>query len=72
MEPVSYAAVEEDDTSGLVIEVLDDLDKVCADVVLLHGCPQSCMPDPVKGFLEVYEDMVEVLLVLKIVLTEDS
>ena len=30
MEPVSYAAVEEDGTSGLVIEVFDDLDKVCA------------------------------------------
>ncbi len=36
---VSYAAVEEDGTSGLVIEVFDDLEKVCADVVLLHGCP---------------------------------
>ena len=34
-------AVEEDCTSGLVIEVFDDLDKVCAGVVLLHGCPQS-------------------------------
>ena len=34
---VSYAAVEEDDTSGLVIEVLDDLDKVGVDVVpVLH------------------------------------
>ena len=62
-------AVEEDGTSGLVIEVFDDSDKVCADVVLLHGCPQSCMPNPVKGLLEVYEDMVEVLLVLEIFLT---
>ena len=51
-EPVSYAAVEEDGTSGLVIEVVDDLDKVCANV-LLHGCPQSFMPHPVKGLLEV-------------------
>ena len=50
-EPVSYAAVEEDSTSGLVVEVFDDLDKVCADVVLLHGCPQSCMPNTVKGLL---------------------
>ena len=65
MEPVSYAAVEEDGTSGLVIEVFDDLDKVGADVVLLHDCPQSCMPNPVEGPLEVYEDMVEVLLVLQ-------
>ena len=70
-EPISYAAVEEDGTCGLVIEVFDDLDKVCADVVL-HGCPQSCMPNPVEGLLEVYEDMVEVLLVPEIFLTEDS
>ena len=66
---VSYAAVEEDGASCLAVEVFDDLDKVCADVVLLHGCPQSCMPNPVEGLLEVYEDMVEVLLVLEIFLT---
>ena len=64
--------VEEDGTSGLGIEVFDDSDKACAEVVLLHGCPQSCMPNPVKGLLEVYEDMVEVLLVREIFLTEDS
>ena len=46
-----HAAVEEDGTSRLVIEVFDDLDKVCADVVFLHGCPQSCMPNPVEGLL---------------------
>ena len=67
-EPV-YAAVEEDGTSGLVIEVVDDVDKVGVDVVLLHGCPQSCMLNPVECLLEVYEDMVEVLLVLEIFLT---
>ena len=61
--------VEEDGTSGLVIEVFDDLDKVGADFVLLHGCPQSCMPNLVEGLLEVYEDVVEVLLVLEIFLT---
>ena len=71
-EPVSYAAVDEDCTSGLVIEVFDDSDKVGAAVVLLHGCPQSCMPNPVNGLLEVYEDMVEVLLVLEIFLTENA
>ena len=70
-EPVSYAAVEEDCTSGLVAEVFNDSDKVGADVVLLHGCPQSCIPNPVEGLLEDYEDMVEVLLVLEIFLTED-
>ena len=56
-EPISYAAVEEDGTCGLVIQVFDDSNKVCADVVLLHGCPQSCMPNSVEGLLEVYEDM---------------
>ena len=30
------------------------------------------MPNPVEGFLEVYEDMIEDLLVLEIFLTEDS
>ena len=49
----------------------DDSDKVCNDVVLLHGCPQRCMPNPVEGFDEDYEGMVEVLLVLEISLTKD-
>ena len=71
-EPVSYAAVEEDGTSGLAIEVFDDLDEVGVDVVLLHGCLQSCMPNPVEGLLEVYEDVVDVLLVLGIFLTENA
>ena len=70
-EPVSYTAVEEDYASGLVIEVFDDSDKVGIDLVLLHGCPQSYMPNPVKGLLEVYENIVEVLLVLEMFLTED-
>ena len=67
-EPVSYVAVEEDGTSGFVKEIFDDLEKVCDEVVLLNGCPQSYMPNPVEG-LEVYEDMVEVLPVLEIFLT---
>ena len=71
-EPVFYAAVEGDCTSGLVIDAFDVSDKVGADVALLHGGPRSCMPNPVEGCLEVYEDMVEILLVLKIFLTEDS
>ena len=33
MEPVSYAAVEEDCTGGLVVEVFDDSDEAGADVV---------------------------------------
>ena len=61
-ELVSYAAVEEDCTSGLVKDVFDDSDKVGADVVLFHSCPRSCMPNSVEGLLQVYEDMVVVLL----------
>ena len=57
---------------ALLQRFFDDLDKICADVVLLHGCPQSCMPNPVEGLLEVYEDMVEVLLVLEIFFTENA
>ena len=48
------------------------MDKVCADVVLLHGYKQSYMPNPVEGLLEVYEDMVEVLLVLEIFLAQNA
>ena len=66
LEPVFYAAVEEDCINGFVIEVFDDSNTVGANVVLLHGCPKSCMPNSVEGLLEVYENMVEVLLVLEI------
>ena len=52
--------------------MFDETDKVGAGVVFLHGCPQRCMPNPVDDLLEVYEDMVEVSLVLEIFLTEDS
>ena len=64
--------MEKNFTGGLVIEFFYDSDKVGADVALLHGCPQSCMPNPVESLLEVYEDMVEVLLVLEIFLTENA
>ena len=60
---MSYAAAEEDCIGGLIIKVFDDSDKVGPDIVLLQGCPQSCMLNPVKDLLEVYEDMVEILLV---------
>ena len=52
------------------MEVFDVSDLVGADVVPLHGCPQSCIPNPVEGH-EVYEDMLEILQVLKIFVTED-
>ena len=68
----SYAVVEEVCTGGRITEVFDDSDKVGNGVILLHSCPQSCIPNPVESLLEVYEDMVEVLLVLEKFLTEDS
>ena len=52
--------------------MFNDSDKVGADVVLLRGCPQSCMPNPVEGLLEVYEDIVEILLFLEMFLPKDS
>ena len=52
----------EDCTGGLIIEVFDDSDKVDADVMLLLGCPQKCKPNTVEGRLEVFEDMLEILL----------
>ena len=30
--------------------------RLAADVVLLHGCPQSGMPNPLEGLLEVCEE----------------
>ena len=78
MEPFFNAAVQEDGTGGLVtgcfllLLFFDDSDKVGADVVLLHDCQQSCMPNPAEGLVKVYADMVEVLLVLEIFLTENA
>ena len=39
----NQSLAEENNTSGLVTKFFDDLDKVGADIVLLHGCPQSRM-----------------------------
>ena len=69
---VSYDVVEEDCTGGLVIEVSDNSDKVHAVVVLLRDCQQRCIPNLDEGRLDVYEHMVEVLLVLELFITDDS
>ena len=49
--------------TALVAFSYDDSDKVGADVVLLHSCPQK---------LHANEDMVEILQVLERFFTEDS
>ena len=59
-------------TSGLVIVMFDDSDKVGTDVLFLHGRPQSCTSNPVEGLLEVCEDTVEVSLVLEVFFTKGS
>ena len=49
-----------------------NLDQVDTDVVKTHVRPQGCVPDSVKCFLEIHKDVVEVLLVLKVFLTQYS
>ena len=39
--------------------------------IFTRGGPYSCMPDPVKRFFEIYEDLVQILLVL-VFFTQDS
>ena len=52
MEPVFFAAVDEDGTSGLVIEVFDDLGKVGADDVLLMFAHKAACQTLLKAFLK--------------------
>ena len=40
--------------------------------MVAHNHASSCILNPVEGSLEVYENMVEVLLVLEMFLTKDS
>ena len=60
---MSFVAVEEDGTGGLVMEGFDDAIKVGADVVLLHGCPKAVCQTLSKACLKSIKNMVEVLLV---------
>ena len=59
-------------TGRLVEEAFYGSDQVAIDVIQPHSCPQSCMLDSVACLLEVHEDMVKALLVLKVFLTEYS
>ena len=71
-EPFSGVVVMVDSSGRLVVKVFCCSDQVCIDFIQPHGCPQSCMPNSVERLLEVYEDMVKVLLVLQVFLTEYS
>ena len=49
---VSHAAVEEDGTIGLVIEVFDDLDQVCAMLYFFKVTHKAAYQTLSKSFLE--------------------
>ena len=70
-EPVSCTAIEQDYTLGLVIQTFQDSYDVGVDVVFPHSYPEGFVQYPIKGLLEVYKDMVEILLMLQVFLTED-
>ena len=71
-EPFSYAAIYLDCTCSLVVELLNGANKIRTNIVLPHGGPLGCKPYSVKGFSEINEDMVQILLMLAVLFTQDS
>ena len=41
VEPFLYGIVEKNRAAGLCVQLFSDMNKVTADVVLFHGCPES-------------------------------
>ena len=58
-EPVSYVTIKVDCTSGLVVEVFNDLDQV-VNVIKPHCRPKGFMPYSVKRLFKINKDVVEV------------
>ena len=50
----------------------NDLYDVGIDVVFTHSYPWGFMPPPVKNLLEIYEDLLVILLMLHTFLAEDQ
>ena len=69
-EPVSYVTIKVDCTSGLVVEVFNDLDPVGVDVIKPHSRPKGFMPYSVKRLFEINKDVVEALFKLKVPLAQ--
>ena len=69
-EPVSYVTIKVDCTSGLVVEVFNDLDQVGVDVIKPHSRPKGFMPYSVKRLFKIDKDVVEVLLMLEVPLAQ--
>ena len=57
-EPVSYVTIKVDCTSGLVVEVFNDLDPVGVDVIKPHSRPKGFMPYSVKRLFKINKDVV--------------
>ena len=54
------------------LQLSDGFDKFLAHVVFLHCGPECLMPYSVESFLKIYKDMVEVLLVLFVLFTQNT
>ena len=65
-EPVSYAAIKADCTSGLVVEVFNALDGVGVNVIKPHSRPNGLLPYCVKRLFQINKDVIEVLLMLEV------
>ena len=71
-EPFSYVVVMVDCAGRLVAEAFYGSDQVVIGVMHPPGCQQSCMPNSAECLIEVLEDVVKVLLLLQVLLTEYS
>ena len=52
--------------------MLSGANKICIDIVLPHGGPSVCMRPLSNAFFENCEDIVQCLLMLKILITQGS
>ena len=50
---------------------LNGTNSIRTDIVLPHGGPKGCISYSVKGFFEIDEDMVQILLVLEVFFAQD-
>ena len=69
-EPLSYVTIKVVCTSGLVVEVFNDLDQVDIDAIKPHSRPKGFTPHSVKRLFKINKDVVEVLLVLEVPLAQ--
>ena len=58
-------------TYSIVVQVLSGANYICNEVVLPHGGPKGYISYPVKCIFEICEDMVQLLLMLKVLFTQE-